>query len=281
MTARTGWPQEGRPASCSRSTVTPAPESTRLSLRFTLVNQLGNAIATFSSDELGPGDVEAAASGGEFTCDVPALPLVPGRYRIDVEVHGRAYLQDAIEGAVFFEVEQGVLGGDGPSRGTRAATSWSTIAGRRPRSTNLVPLFPGQPRAQRIALSVQLRAGVPWARSRLDRSCWTNETSAWEPDSDRARASATVNSFAAGWLAARSIKGLGQPDGEPDELDRRSSADLSCGSQRLLIDERFRLCEGIRTPCRSRTPGRLSRRAPRRPLPFQLGHRALLRVSCG
>ena len=86
-------------------------ERARLSLRFTLVNQLGNAIATFSSDELGPGDVEAAASGGEFTCDVPALPLVPGRYRIDVEVHGRAYLQDAIEGAVFFEVEQGVLGG--------------------------------------------------------------------------------------------------------------------------------------------------------------------------
>ena len=86
-------------------------ERARLSLRFTLVNQLGNAIATFSSDELGPADVEAATSGGEFTCDVPALPLVPGRYRIDVEVHGRAYLQDAIEGAAFFDVEQGVLGG--------------------------------------------------------------------------------------------------------------------------------------------------------------------------
>ena len=40
-----------------------------------------------------------------------ALPLVPGRYRIDVEVHGRAYLQDAIEGAAFFDVEQGVLAG--------------------------------------------------------------------------------------------------------------------------------------------------------------------------
>ena len=86
-------------------------ERARLSLRFTLVNQLGNAIATFSSDELGPADVEAATSGDEFTCDLPALPLVPGRYRIDVEVHGRAYLQDAIEGAAFFDVEQGVLGG--------------------------------------------------------------------------------------------------------------------------------------------------------------------------
>ena len=86
-------------------------ERARLSLRFTLVNQLGNAIATFASDDLGPADTQAAITGDTFTCDVPALPLVPGRYRVDVEVHGRAYLQDAIEGAAFFDVEQGVLAG--------------------------------------------------------------------------------------------------------------------------------------------------------------------------
>jgi lipopolysaccharide transport system ATP-binding protein len=89
----------------------PGAERARLSLRFTLVNQLGNAIATFASDDLGPADVESPTSGDTFTCDVPALPLVPGRYRVDVEVHGRAYLQDAIEGATFFDVEQGVLEG--------------------------------------------------------------------------------------------------------------------------------------------------------------------------
>ena len=86
-------------------------ERARLSLRFTLVNQLGSAIASFSSDDFGPADTQAAISGDTFTCDVPAVPLLPGRYRVDVEVHGRAYLQDAIEGAAFFDVEQGVLAG--------------------------------------------------------------------------------------------------------------------------------------------------------------------------
>jgi lipopolysaccharide transport system ATP-binding protein len=89
----------------------PGAERARLSLRFTLVNQLGNPIATFASDDLAPADVEAATSDDTFACEVPALPLVPGRYRIDVEVHGRAYLQDGIEGAAFFDVEEGVLAG--------------------------------------------------------------------------------------------------------------------------------------------------------------------------
>ncbi len=86
-------------------------ENARISLRFTLVNQLGSAIATFASDDLGPADTEAPADHDTFTCDVPALPLVPGRYRVDVELHGRTHLQDAIEGATFFDVEQGVHSG--------------------------------------------------------------------------------------------------------------------------------------------------------------------------
>ena len=86
-------------------------ERARIACRFTVVNLLGHPVTTFSSDDLGPADTEAAATGEEFTCEVPALPLVPGRYRLDVEVHGRAYLQDAIEGAAFFDVEQGVLAG--------------------------------------------------------------------------------------------------------------------------------------------------------------------------
>jgi lipopolysaccharide transport system ATP-binding protein len=86
-------------------------ERARLSCRFTIVNQLGHPVATFASDDLAPADMEGATHDAEFMCDVDALPLVPGRYRIDVEVHGRAYLQDAVEGATFFDVEQGVLGG--------------------------------------------------------------------------------------------------------------------------------------------------------------------------
>ena len=94
-------------------------ERARVSCRFTVVNLLGHPVATFSSDDLGPDDNEAAATEAAFGCEVPQLPLVPGRYRIDVEVHGRAYLQDAIEGAAFFDVEQGVMGGRPVSGDTR------------------------------------------------------------------------------------------------------------------------------------------------------------------
>jgi lipopolysaccharide transport system ATP-binding protein len=104
-------------------------ERARLSCRFTIVNLLGHPIATFSSDDLGPTDTETT-DASEFMCELPALPLVPGRYRIDVEVHGRAYLQDAIEGAAFFDVEQGVLAGRpvaGDSRGDVAVDHrWTT-----------------------------------------------------------------------------------------------------------------------------------------------------------
>ena len=108
----------------------PGAEDARLSVRFMLVNQLGNPIATLVSDDHGPADTEASSGSDTFTCDVPALPLVPGRYRIDVEVHGRAYLQDAIEGAAFFDVEQGMLAGR-PVAGDRPGDiavdhSWTT-----------------------------------------------------------------------------------------------------------------------------------------------------------
>jgi lipopolysaccharide transport system ATP-binding protein len=42
-----------------------------------------------------------------FTYDSPAVR----RYRVDVEIQGRSYLQDGIEGAAVFDVEQGTLEG--------------------------------------------------------------------------------------------------------------------------------------------------------------------------
>jgi lipopolysaccharide transport system ATP-binding protein len=94
-------------------------ESASISCRFTVLNTLGQAIAAFSSDVPAPVDDEAVDRSSVLVCDVDALPLAQGRYRLDVELHGRSYLQDAVEGAAFFDVEQGMFGGRpiGPAPG--------------------------------------------------------------------------------------------------------------------------------------------------------------------
>jgi lipopolysaccharide transport system ATP-binding protein len=99
----------GRPARFVFRTKTDDPEDRRLSCSFTIVNALGQAVATLASDDRGPLDVEDSGNRDSFLCEIDALPLVPGRYRVDVEIQGRANLQDAIEGAAMFDVEQGTL----------------------------------------------------------------------------------------------------------------------------------------------------------------------------
>ena len=68
-------------------------------------------MTTLASVEHGPNDLEDPAHPGTFVCEIDELPLVPGRYRVDVEIQGRSYLQDGIEGAAVFDVEQGTLAG--------------------------------------------------------------------------------------------------------------------------------------------------------------------------
>ena len=82
----------------------------RLSCRFTLVNSLGHPVATLSSAQTAPEDRDDGPDD-LFVCEVDELPLVQGRYRIDVEIHGRSYLQDAVEGAALVDVEQGTVAG--------------------------------------------------------------------------------------------------------------------------------------------------------------------------
>jgi lipopolysaccharide transport system ATP-binding protein len=102
----------GRPACFVFRAKSQRPEDAgRLSCSFTIVNALGQPVATLASDDRGPDDVEDESTVDSFTCEIAALPLAPGRYRVDVEIHGRSYLQDAVEGAVMFDVEQGTLDG--------------------------------------------------------------------------------------------------------------------------------------------------------------------------
>jgi lipopolysaccharide transport system ATP-binding protein len=86
-------------------------EEASISCRFVIVNALCQPIASFSSVVHGEFVAHELDRETVFVCDVEALPLVQGRYRLDVEIHGRSYLQDGIEGALFFDVEQGVFDG--------------------------------------------------------------------------------------------------------------------------------------------------------------------------
>jgi lipopolysaccharide transport system ATP-binding protein len=49
--------------------------------------------------------------GNCFVCELDELPLVPGRYRLDVEIRTSEAIQDALEGAAVFDVEEGTLNG--------------------------------------------------------------------------------------------------------------------------------------------------------------------------
>jgi lipopolysaccharide transport system ATP-binding protein len=75
----------------------------------TIVNNLGQPITTLDSEVSGPDDVRDGELGPCIECDVSALPLLPGRYRIDVVLKGHQQFQDGLEGAAFFDVEPGVM----------------------------------------------------------------------------------------------------------------------------------------------------------------------------
>ena len=81
------------------------------SCRFTIYDHLGNPVAEFRSSIDSPEDVEDRAEPKRFVCTVDDLPLVPGRYRVDVEIWARGQLQDGLESAATFDVEPGVLAG--------------------------------------------------------------------------------------------------------------------------------------------------------------------------
>ncbi|HKY30583.1 MAG TPA: ABC transporter ATP-binding protein [Pyrinomonadaceae bacterium] len=83
----------------------------RTSCIFTIYDDLGQPLATFNSAVRGPHDSHDASNGTSMICFIDELPLVPGRYRVNVAISIEGELQDHLEGAAFFEVEQGALRG--------------------------------------------------------------------------------------------------------------------------------------------------------------------------
>ena len=77
--------------------------------RLTIVNGLGQPVATLDSEISAPADRLNEDLGSRIECEVEALPLVPGRYSVDVRLAGGRQLQDGLRAAAFFDVEPGVF----------------------------------------------------------------------------------------------------------------------------------------------------------------------------
>ncbi len=96
----------GRPVTITVEVTEPVP---RIECRLVVANSLGQPVTTLDSEISSPSDARGPESGTRIECEIPALPLVPGRYRIDVVVRGRDQLQDGLDAAAFFDVEAGVV----------------------------------------------------------------------------------------------------------------------------------------------------------------------------
>jgi lipopolysaccharide transport system ATP-binding protein len=98
----------GRPATIAIELTAVLPDT---QCRLTIVDSLGRPVASLDSELSSPADVRGPELGARIECGLPSIPLVPGRYRIDVLLKGRNQIQDGLLGAAFFDVAPGVLGG--------------------------------------------------------------------------------------------------------------------------------------------------------------------------
>jgi lipopolysaccharide transport system ATP-binding protein len=78
--------------------------------QLTIVNSLGQPICTLDSEMSAPVDVRGPDAGTRLECEIESLPLLPGRYRIDVLVKAKRHIQDGLQAAAFFDVEPGIIG---------------------------------------------------------------------------------------------------------------------------------------------------------------------------
>ena len=98
----------GRPA---RITVHVTEVLPMMECRLTIANSLGQPVTTFDSEISAPIDARDPGVGPRVECEIDTLPLLPGRYRIDVLLKGKRQIQDGLLGAAFFDVEPGVIEG--------------------------------------------------------------------------------------------------------------------------------------------------------------------------
>jgi lipopolysaccharide transport system ATP-binding protein len=79
--------------------------------KLVIANSLGQPITRLDSWIAADCDVRDPDLGTTIECELESLPLLPGRYRIDVSVRAKAAFQDGLLAAAYFDVEPGVVGG--------------------------------------------------------------------------------------------------------------------------------------------------------------------------
>jgi lipopolysaccharide transport system ATP-binding protein len=82
-----------------------------MDVQLTIINSLGHPVTTLDSELSNADDARDGELGTRIECEIDSLPLIPGRYRIDVILRGRQEIQDNLQAAAYFDVEPGVLDG--------------------------------------------------------------------------------------------------------------------------------------------------------------------------
>lgn len=98
----------GRPALFVFSVNTVRPG---MSCSFTIYDQFGHRVTFFDSSVHGREDLSDSNGVSKFICEMDELSLMPGRYRINTAIMWNGELQDHLEAAAYFNVEQGQFGG--------------------------------------------------------------------------------------------------------------------------------------------------------------------------
>ncbi|HEV2790570.1 MAG TPA: ABC transporter ATP-binding protein [Solirubrobacterales bacterium] len=82
-----------------------------LECRVTIANSFGQPISVLDSEISAPADARDPELGPRIECEIPIVPLLPGRYRLDVGLKANSVIQDGLQAAAFFDVEPGVMEG--------------------------------------------------------------------------------------------------------------------------------------------------------------------------
>ena len=103
-------PQALRSGDEARFTVELTGTMPGLSCTLEIYDQLGHPVTTLSTEYPAPEDVWEPQEHPFFECLIPELPLVQGRYRVDISLGGLE-LQDHVTGAAYFDVADGLYAG--------------------------------------------------------------------------------------------------------------------------------------------------------------------------